>query len=595
MDHNIYIISLSVMISFVYAFVAFDFAGRSNNKKAGSRQMWLISASMTMGVGIWGMHFVGLMAFNLSISSQNIPIFLYCMLLAITGTYGAFYFTDNFNKKSNLYLSTFLMGTSIIALHYMGMKVVTMDNGYSYNINQFLMAALILYSFTWLALKRNFTKPNPSLKNQIINSFFMMMALAGLHYMGVISMKFSSQTSLSHPDHIFGSLTISATIFVIVATAFISLMYVLGHMSDRQLQVKSSQLDESEKRSHSLIELNPDGVYVIGTDKTFISINRSIERITGYTAEELIGVSYSFILPPEELVKSKEAFKRVLSGETFKREAIFKHKNGTLIEVELVSIPHMVGDKVMGVIGTVKDLTEIKRVENKIRQSEKLAVVGELAAGVAHEIRNPLTSLRGFTQMFLEHPSTVNKEILQVMLKEIDSINLITSEFMVLAKPHMEIMKPKDIIPIIEQVKMLLDAQGNLTNTRILTEYRIAGGTVNCEENQLKKVFVNLIKNAIEAMPTGGEVKITVSAGRMGELLISIQDEGAGISAEGLKQMGTPFYTTKEDGKGLGLMVSYKIIENFQGTLRFFSKVGEGTRVEISLPALEIREVVSAV
>ncbi|MDN4526116.1 ATP-binding protein [Fictibacillus fluitans] len=382
----------------------------------------------------------------------------------------------------------------------------------------------------------------------------------------------------------FAVITIS---HVSTAVLFICLLYMAGKWSDQQLKLKSAQLQESKQQNHSLIELNPDGVYIINKDRKLTVVNRSLEELTGYTSEELIGKPYFFLLAHANPSRLESLFQRTLGGESLQVETRVMKKEGSEFDAEVTNIPYYVDNEIRGIVGTMKDLTVVRRVEQKIRESEKLAVVGELAAGVAHEIRNPLTTLKGFTQTLMNTPSSPEiKTYLTIMLDEIESINLITNEFMVLAKPHMTITTSLDVVPLIKQVTKLLNTQANLNNVILNSEFPIESGKILGEENQIKKMLVNLIKNAIESMPDGGNVTVTATTGEQGTLLLYIKDEGVGMSASELQQLGHPFYTTKENGKGLGLVVSKKIIENHHGNLRFKSKRGQGTIAEISLPAL---------
>lgn len=304
------------------------------------------------------------------------------------------------------------------------MKTAAMNSSLHYDVLVSSLAAAAAYLFSGIALYRQFSVPHPSSFNQVINSLFLAASLTGLHYIGEKAMLMKSHhLFLAMHDPSLGSLSLIATAIVIVASLFITLLYVLGAMNDQQLKLKSLQLDESEQRNHSLIALNPDGVYMIGKDRRFTGGNHALEKITGYSAHELEGTLYTSLLASSEKEKTEELFQRTLAGEPIKREVLIKHKNGTVFEAEITNIPYFVNHKLTGIIGTVKDLTEMRCMERKIHQSEKLAVVGELAAGVAHEIRNPLTSLKGFTQMFLDHPSMFNfREYLHIMLEDIESI-----------------------------------------------------------------------------------------------------------------------------------------------------------------------------
>ncbi|HEU4964059.1 MAG TPA: ATP-binding protein [Bacilli bacterium] len=229
--------------------------------------------------------------------------------------------------------------------------------------------------------------------------------------------------------------------------------------------------------------------------------------------------------------------------------------------------------------------TEAKATFRQLVQTDKLNVVGELAAGIAHEIRNPLTSLRGFVQLLQTEtkPEQV-KQYSTIMLGEIDRINLIVSELLLLAKPEQLNIVRKSVSELLDQTITLMNTQAILYNIEISVDAtEVAGLEIDCEENKLKQVFINLLKNAIEAMPQGGHIAIT--ADRLDDkVLIRFSDQGCGIPPEHLPKLGQAFFTSKEKGTGLGLMISYSIIENHKGCMHIDSEAGQGTVVEIRLP-----------
>ncbi|MDZ5473678.1 MASE3 domain-containing protein [Bacillus sp. 31A1R] len=249
--------------------------------------------------------------------------------------------------------------------------------------------------------------------------------------------------------------------------------------------------------------------------------------------------------------------------------------------------PIMVEDEVIEVIGSCIDITQLKRTEELLQKSEKLAVVGELAAGLAHEIRNPLTTLKGFTQLIEYEQGRANREYIRLMLSELDRIEMITNEFMAVAKPQAVKYQEEDLISLVKQTVNFYIPQTLLKNIHINEDYNTKYSRIICDGNQLKQVFINLIKNAIEAMPKGGSLYISVQNTETNYLQVKIRDTGVGVSKEILPRLGEPFYTLKEKGTGLGLMVSYRIIESHQGTIQFESVENEGTTVIITLPILK--------
>jgi two-component system, sporulation sensor kinase A len=168
----------------------------------------------------------------------------------------------------------------------------------------------------------------------------------------------------------------------------------------------------------------------------------------------------------------------------------------------------------------------------------------------------------------------------------LDRINLIVGEFLVLAKPTAVQYKEKEITTLIQDVVTLINTQAILNNTQIVVEYGTDLPVIVCEENQLKQVFINILKNAVEAMPNGGIIEVKVKEKENDKVSIFIADQGMGIPEYRIPKLGEPFYTTKEKGTGLGLMTSYKIIENHNGEINISSKINEGTTVEVILPTI---------
>ena len=233
-----------------------------------------------------------------------------------------------------------------------------------------------------------------------------------------------------------------------------------------------------------------------------------------------------------------------------------------------------------------EDITNQKRSEKMLMKSEMLSAVGQLAAGIAHEIRNPLTSLKGFLQLMIQSKK-YQKDYAEVMMSEFIRLEAIINEFLVLAKTKSTTFDPVQVNSIVEDVCMVLESQAVLNNVRI--EKQLSGDLpeILAVSNELKQVFINILKNAIEAMEDA-EGFITIrSYFEKDSVFITFEDQGKGISKDVLEKLGEPFYTTKEKGTGLGLMVTFKIIENHGGSIHFESEEGKGTTVKLKLPIKE--------
>lgn len=259
----------------------------------------------------------------------------------------------------------------------------------------------------------------------------------------------------------------------------------------------------------------------------------------------------------------------------------YKRNGGTYaVTLKPIIKDHLVTE----VIGSCIDITKLKKTEELLRKSEKLAVVGELAAGIAHEIRNPLTTLKGFTQMLGMDASEREKPFVELMLSELNRIELITNDFMILAKPQAIKYQQHDLKKIVEHVLTIIEPQATLNNVEIESCFTSQQVIIICDENQLKQVFINIVKNALESMPYAGKLKVVMELTSDNCVCIKITDTGCGIPAHVIDRLGEPFYTLKEKGTGLGLMVSFRIIEAHRGSIAFTSKENAGTTAEIILP-----------
>jgi signal transduction histidine kinase len=230
-------------------------------------------------------------------------------------------------------------------------------------------------------------------------------------------------------------------------------------------------------------------------------------------------------------------------------------------------------------------LTRNREEEARVLRSEKLAVVGELAAGMAHEIRNPLTAISGFIQMIMKREDgKAPREYLDTVMSEIGQIQSILEETLVLARPAPIQITKVDVSQVIKDVMTLMQPTASMHNCYLSLNCQVESPTLQAEPNRLKQAFVNLIKNSIESMPeTGGQIFIEISLSG-NKLLISIKDSGCGIPKDMIEKLGNPFLTTKEKGTGLGLTVTFRIIQNHGGTIRVESSQGVGTSIFISLP-----------
>ncbi|MDU4696523.1 MAG: ATP-binding protein [Paenibacillus sp.] len=359
-----------------------------------------------------------------------------------------------------------------------------------------------------------------------------------------------------------------------------------------ELKQRNEENRSMKEYLESIISQTADAIHITDIMGRVLQVNAAFERLYGWSSDEIVGNFLEFL--PESEMDGRTIWRPetdvIETAESVLAETVRLRKDGSQVEVSISVSPIFdQGGKITALISISRDMTEHNKMEDLLRRSEKLTTVGQLAAGVAHEIRNPLTTLRGFLQM-QQRTRVVNVMHTDVMLAELDRINLIVSEFLILAKPQAVQFQTKDVRFTMGDVVSLLDSEAHLHNIEFEVHFSPSPILVHCEENQLKQVFINLLKNAMEAMPKGGKILLQVEEDNKGQAVLSVVDEGEGIAKDRLQKLGEPFYTNKEKGTGLGLMISQRIIEGHRGTLKIDSELGRGTAVTITLPRVQEEE-----
>ncbi|RDY88220.1 PAS domain-containing protein [Bacillus amyloliquefaciens] len=343
-------------------------------------------------------------------------------------------------------------------------------------------------------------------------------------------------------------------------------------------------LQKSRERYQLLIQNSIDTIAVIHNDKWVFMNESGISLFEAETYEDLIGKNVYDQLHPCDHDGVKQRIRNIIDRKTESeiiKQSWFTFKN-RLIYTEMVCIPTtFFGETAVQVI--LRDISERKQTEELMLKSEKLSIAGQLAAGIAHEIRNPLTAIKGFLQL-MKPTMEENEHYFEIVFSELSRIELILSELLMLAKPQHNAVKERvNLKKIISEVTALLETQANLKGIFIKTDYERDSMFINGDQNQLKQVFINLIKNAVESMPDGGTVHILMTEDEY-SVNVTVKDEGDGIPENVLKRIGEPFLTTKEKGTGLGLMVTFNLIKNHQGAIQVDSKPDKGTAFHITFP-----------
>ncbi|MBM7855639.1 PAS domain S-box-containing protein [Desulfohalotomaculum tongense] len=329
------------------------------------------------------------------------------------------------------------------------------------------------------------------------------------------------------------------------------------------------------------------GVVAVNNQKEIIMFNQAAEEITGLRAEEVIGRSFHEVLVNKS---NRDCLlcEAVHNNQKIKGEEIWYNINGkefcTLNTAEVLMDEH---DNFLGAICVFQDITEFKNRHDVMIKQEKLAVVGQLAAGMAHEVRNPLTAVRGFAQLLAERHKDSNREIVNIMISELDRTEKIISDFLRLARPKDPEYKETDINQLIEKNCAIVNSECVYNNITVCKNLAGDLPLVWVDEDQITQVLLNITHNAIEAMQEKGKGKLTIStfySAASNDICIEICDTGNGIAKNKLAKLGTPFFTTKSNGTGLGLAISYEIIRRHHGRIEVASEVDVGTCFKVFLP-----------
>ncbi len=333
-------------------------------------------------------------------------------------------------------------------------------------------------------------------------------------------------------------------------------------------------------------------ITVLDREGRIRDFNRPVSAISGKLREELIGqyiwdVWYGGKIRNEKGEYLASSVESLMTGRYIRgREFHLQDREGMTRWFIIDSMPLYDGEgQINGSMSILEDITEKKYLESQIYRSEKLATLGQLAASLAHEIRNPLTVIQGFVQMLeSNYGDDSMREFIPLMMDELQRVNRLLNEFLLFAKPSAPVLAEINMKDLIDSVTEFMRGEASRRHCRFQVAVKGDDFMVRVDEQQLRQVFVNLIQNAIDASGDGESIRITLDGQDDGIVLIQIADDGAGIPEENLSKVFDPFFTTKENGTGLGLYAVHRIVENHRGQIEVTSRSGGGTTIEIRLP-----------
>ena len=387
--------------------------------------------------------------------------------------------------------------------------------------------------------------------------------------------------------------TVGLNLFGFAAIAGLTAFLAQGlRQADIELQRASDQIEDLQAFSRHIIDSLTSGLATTDIEGRILTFNRAATAITGIEPGVAIGGK------AVEILSLPESFNEVFSGIEGRTvmprlDFTFRLPDGRRIELGLSTAPLMTPRGAAGFVLTFRDVTQARKEEREARFQQRLAAVGEMAAGIAHEIRNPLASMAGSIQI-LRQDLPLNDEqsqLMDIVLRESDRLNDTIRSFLAYARPQRQANAPVDVGRIITDAGRLLENSPELNpKHRIAVRAPSSPVWLNADESQIRQIVWNLATNGLRAMPSGGTLTLSVNR-REGtdehadEVVIDVLDEGTGIAAEDLDGIFQPFRAGFVRGTGLGLAIVQRIVAEYGGEIEVTSERGSGTRVLVRFPA----------
>jgi two-component system sensor histidine kinase AtoS len=361
-----------------------------------------------------------------------------------------------------------------------------------------------------------------------------------------------------------------------------------------ELRRRFMELEDVKKYTENILASLTTGIVTVDLEGRVVTANAAAEMLTGYFAGEVVGryCTELFRATPEIGELLMETLATHLPATSV--PAALKRRSGATVPVEVSVAPLKGGEgKDLGVVAVLRDLTLERELEGRLRRSDRLATLGSLAAGLAHEIKNPLTSVLTFSRHATRRfdDPHFRERFARVVPRELERINGIIERLLELARPTPAVFTRIRLSPLVDRAVDLFAEQIDAHGVDVVREYARDLPAVAADEESLYRAVINIIGNAVDAMPKGGRLTLRVGwattssrPGSQRRVTIEVSDTGAGIKPEDADKLFNPFFTTKERGTGLGLAVTHKIVEDHGGAIDFHSVPGQGATFRVVLP-----------
>ncbi len=377
-------------------------------------------------------------------------------------------------------------------------------------------------------------------------------------------------------------LGMSAVVLLICFAGMVALFFAQGYKLARRSLAKVRAF------SDQVVECLPVGLVASDENGLIAAYNETTEAILGKTGHDALGKAASEVLP-RELWQLTDRLEE--TGDVVEEDLECRTDLNTALPLR-VSAAVLRGEKksFLGYVFIFRDLTEVRRLQQEVERSRRLASLGNLAAGVAHEIRNPLSSIKGFATYFKErfkdHPH--DRDTATTMIQEVERLDQVIGQLLEFARPRTLKIRPVRLADVIRHTIKLIEGDARVKGVKVKSEVPADIPDVPMDAGSISQVLLNLYLNAMQAMDDGGTLEVKVARNAdMNQTKISVSDTGGGIDPANRERIFDPYFTTKADGTGLGLAIVHNIMEAHTGEVRVESTVGHGTTITLIFPDLE--------
>ena len=358
--------------------------------------------------------------------------------------------------------------------------------------------------------------------------------------------------------------------------------------TEKELKAKQKDLEQLEAINASIVHSMDSGLLTLTSAGMIRTFNRAAEMITGFSREEVLGKPLSSIFP--DVVQHAASSNAHLKKKPYRYDVEFKKKDGTAgyLGFSMSSLKEPDG-KHIGKLLIFQDLTAFKNMEEHVKRVEKLAAIGEMAAGIAHEIKNPLASMSGSTQLLEKEVNNtpVARKLMDIVLRETDRLNALANDFLLFARPSSDKIESVELSSAIGDTLELFRKNGICQNRITVVQDLAPGVWTEMDPKHTRQILWNLLLNAAEAIDGTGTIEVSLRTAE-DMVQVTVKDDGCGMSEETTNKIFDPFFTTKAHGTGLGLSIVYRLLEPYNGRLDVQSRQGQGSTFTLYLKRIDL-------